>query len=221
MQANSRCIESNQAGIHENLERVVRKHLDSLFRKPIAEHTLDAFEAIKLPIETVLEQGAGLIFDSGCGTAVSTRRLAMQHPDSLVIGIDRSAHRLNKDYNQSLPSNAHLVQAECADFWRLAVKAGWKLEKHTIFYPNPYPKANHLKRRWHAHPVFPSLLQLGGKLELRSNWKTYMDEFCLALSFAGFEDCRVETIRPSEAMTLFEKKYQESGQPLYSCEVML
>ena len=220
MQAKSRQIESNQAGMHENLQSVVRKHLDSPFKKPFAQHTVAAFEAIKPAVEAALGQDSGLIFDSGCGTAMSTRKLALQYPDSLVIGMDRSAHRLGKQYNQVLPANAHLVQAECSDFWRLAVKAGWKLQKHTVFYPNPYPKASHLKRRWHAHPAFPALLELGGKLELRSNWKTYVDEFCQALSIAGY-DCIVKQINPGEVMTLFEKKYQQSGQLLYACEAEL
>jgi tRNA G46 methylase TrmB len=220
MLANSRRIESNQSGIHANLQSIVRKHLQNPFKKPFAQHTVDAFEAIKPTIESALEQGAGLIFDSGCGTAMSTRLLALQYPDSLVIGIDRSAHRLGKDYNQSLPGNVCLIQAECADFWRLAVKAGWKLEQHAMYYPNPYPKASQLKRRWHAHPVFPSLLKLGGKLELRSNWKIYVDEFCQAVSIAGY-GFTMNEINPKEPMTLFEKKYQQSGQLLYSCEASL
>ncbi len=220
MPANSRQIESSQAGIHKTLQQVVHKHLENPFKKPFAQHTIDAFESVRPEVETALEQGAGLMFDSGCGTAMSTRKLAVQYPDALVIGIDRSAQRLGKAYNQVLPANARLLQAECADFWRLAVKAGWRLEKHSIYYPNPYPKASQLKRRWHAHPAFPALLELGGKLELRSNWKTYVDEFCQAMAIAGF-DVSTNQISPDEPMTLFERKYQRSGQLLYACEVAL
>ncbi len=221
MAANSRRIQSNQSGVHENLESVVQKHLSSSFRKPVAGHTQDSFNRIRPKVEQALEAGVGLIFDSGCGAAMSTRRLAQQKPGSLVIGIDRSAHRLNKEYNQSLPVNALLVQAECADFWRLALESGWLLEKHAIFYPNPYPKSKHLKRRWHGHPAFPALLGLGGELELRSNWKTYVDEFDLALNLSGVQHHSVESINPQQAMTLFEKKYQASGQTLYRCLAQL
>ncbi len=220
MQANSRRIESNQAGVHENLQNVVAKHLKHPFKKPFAHHTVEAFNSIRPVVETALQQGKGLILDSGCGTAISTRLLARQNPDSVVLGIDRSLHRLSKNYNQTLPDNVHLLQAECADFWRLALKAGWKLEKHTIYYPNPYPKAQHLKRRWHAHPVFPTLLKLGGELELRSNWQTYVDEFCQALCIAGY-DSTTAVICPKHPMTLFERKYQQSGQRLFCCKVSL
>lgn len=219
-----RGITSNQDGIHENLENIVRKHLENKFRKPIAQHTQDAFDAIKPMVEAEVlhsKNKKGLIFDSCCGTGVSTGKLALQNPDSLVIGIDRSKVRLEKKYNKNMPENAFLVQAECSDFWRLALKAGWQLQKHTIFYPNPYPKATHLKRRWHAHPGFTALLELGGELELRTNWKTYADEFCLALNIAGKPCEGVDVIKPEESMTLFEKKYKQSGHELYSCKTYL
>ena len=55
--------------------------------------------------------------------------------------------------------------------------------KSTLFlYPNPWPKKKHLGRRWHGAPVFPALVKLGGELEMRSNWQTYLDEFALALA---------------------------------------
>ena len=154
---------------------------------------------------------------------MSTQIIALENPDALVLGIDRSSVRLAKETNLKLPKNVILVQAECADFWKLAVDAGWQLQKHTILYPNPYPKSKHLKRRWHGHPAFPDLLALGGELELRSNWKVYLDEFCEAIKYSGSKRhvCRgVEIIKITKPLTLFEKKYQENGQALYSCQII-
>lgn len=218
---NSRSIVSSQSGPHENLEKTVKKHFDHPYQKPIAQHTQDAFDQVKQRVEKCIEKNVALIFDSCCGTALSTKILATENPNALVLGIDRSCFRLSKQYNQALPDNAVLVQADCADFWILAHKAGWKLQKHTLFYPNPYPKTKHLKRRWHAHPVFPTLLALGGELELRTNWKIYADEFCAALNFANQSCNGVKRINPNQAMTLFEKKYYESGQELYQCRIVL
>ena len=220
-QLTSRSIVSSQSGIHENLEKTVKKHFDKPYKKPIAQHTQDAFYQIKKKVESSLDQNVPLIFDSCCGTAVSTKILAKENPNALVVGIDRSSIRLNKQYNEALPDNALLIQADCADFWLLANKAGWKLQKHTIFYPNPYPKTKHLKRRWHAHPVFPTLLALGGELELRTNWRIYADEFCAALNFANQSCEGVTTVNPEQAMTLFEKKYRQSGQELYQCKLVI
>ncbi len=223
MANNSRSITDAQQGIHENLLVVVQKHLDWPYRKPISKHTQDAFNRLNQQISTRLKDRP-LILDSCCGTAMSTRLLAAQHPDALVIGIDRSAARLGKEYNTELPDNAYIIQAECGDFWRLVHLAGWRLQKHKLFYPNPYPKAKHLKRRWHAHPAFPALLALGGEIELRSNWDVYVKEFCTALHYAtgsGGKGAEVEILTAEKAMTLFEKKYAQAGQALYRCKFEL
>ena len=221
---NSRRIVDAQQGIHQNLLAMVQKHLDNPFKKPIAEHTLSAFNQIKPLVVSHLKEAKPLIFDSCCGTALSTRLIAEENPDALVIGIDRSAVRLGKEYNNEMPDNALIVQAECGDFWMLAQAEGWQLSKHTLFYPNPYPKTKHLKRRWHGHPAFPSLLALGGEVELRTNWKVYADEFCAALYFANGKkaiNSEVESFKPGSYKTLFEKKYQENGQELYRCRYSL
>lgn len=219
-----RQITGAQSGIHKNLAMLLSKHFANSYEKPIAQHTQNAFDAIKPTVITALEEGKGLIFDSGCGTAMSTHKIAGAYPQSLVLGIDRSAVRLSKAYNQSLPHNAHLIQADCVDFWLLARQAGWQLSRHYLLYPNPYPKAKHIKRRWHGHPIFPTLLALGGEIELRTNWRVYAEEFCMALALSPVNERAtqaVEIIQPDRPMTLFEKKYQENGQELYRCRISL
>jgi len=234
---NSREVVSNQQDIHENLEVIVRKHFETEYRKPIATHTQLAFDKIKKTVENELKKGPPLLFDSFCGTGISTGIIAKMNPHALVIGIDRSVVRLSKKYNEDLPDNVLLVQAECADFWYLAERAGWQLNKHSIYYPNPYPKAKHIKRRWHAHPAFPLLFKLGGEIELRTNWKIYADEFSQAFVYASdyitnskLSSKGVETLtfdlatkqesQENQFMTLFEKKYFENGQKLYRCKLV-
>ena len=164
------------------------KHSEARFNRPIAGHTYDAFQSAA---KYVAVDGRPIILDSGCGVGESTINLAQQHRDCLVIGIDQSEHRLQKNpyYNGEggLADNILLLRADCVDFWRLALEADWLLQKHYLLYPNPWPKKSHIKRRWHGHPVLPSLLQLGGELELRSNWQIYIDEFAKALEILGYE----------------------------------
>ena len=123
------------------------------------------------------------MLDSGCGTGASTRALARAHPDCLVIGVDKSVARLGRTGASAFPhreGNAVWLRAELSSFWRLALQAGWALERHYLLYPNPWPKPGQLQRRWHGHPVFPELLRLGGRLELRCNWEIYALEFAAA-----------------------------------------
>lgn len=207
---------SNQTDRHDKLFDCVTKHANTAFRKPFAAHTQAAFKQAQ---DFVEHQNKPIILDSGCGTGMSTQHIATHYPDACVIGIDRSIHRISK--NTGLSDNAILIQADLVDFWRLAKQAGWQLARHYILYPNPYPKADQLKRRWHAHPVFKTILQLGGILEVRSNWKIYIDEFVYALKVSGYPQAQTEHFEPKEYWTLFEKKYHENKHDLYRCVIEL
>lgn len=214
MTPGSRVVQSSQTGLHPNLEQVVSAHLQHCWRKPVAGHTRQAFAHACQWRE---EQGkaAPLILDSGCGTGRSSVRLANASPDALVIGLDQSASRLQTSLEEPLPANLLLLRAEAADFWRLALSERWRLAAHYLLYPNPWPKPAHLRRRWHGHPVFPVLLALGGRLELRSNWRLYVEEFAAALAVAGHNGACIPLPRTGTPLSDFEGKYAVSGHSLY------
>ncbi|QUI69766.1 methyltransferase domain-containing protein [Pseudoalteromonas sp. M8] len=210
-EANSRSITTNQQGLHEKLDEIVTKHLTAEFKKPIAAHTQSAFDEVNARVQAY---NGPIILDSCCGVGESTANLAKRHPDALVIGIDKSAHRLDKhdvEYKQTEQGQYILVQADLNDFWRLALEADWQPTHHYLLYPNPWPKAKHIQRRWHGSAVFPFIVKLGGKLELRSNWDIYVKEFARALALSGV-DVAVEAYESDEAITPFERKYWASGQ---------
>ena len=112
-----------------------------------------------------------------------------------------------------------MVRAELTTFWRLMLADGLRPEQHFLLYPNPYPKPGHLSRRWHGHPVFPHLLQLGGDIELRCNWKTYALEFAEAVRLACGTQIDVIRYEAESGISLFEQKYLQRGQQLYSVKV--
>ncbi|TMO72601.1 tRNA (guanine(46)-N(7))-methyltransferase TrmB [Pseudoalteromonas aurantia] len=210
-EANSRCIVSNQPSLHEKLDEIVNKHLIAEFKKPIAAHTQKAFDEVN---ERVQAFTGDIILDSCCGVGESTANLAKLHPKALIIGIDKSSHRLDKhdvEYKQTDSGQYILVQADLNDFWRLAVAANWQPTHHYLLYPNPWPKAKHIGRRWHGAAVFPFIVKLGGQLEVRSNWDIYVREFARALQLAG-HPAAVEPYSSEQAITPFERKYWMSGQ---------
>ncbi len=209
MKGHSRPVSSNQGEVHARLEHLVRLHTVTPWHRPPAGHSLQAFTRL-LPR---LRQADRLILDAGCGTGDSSRRLARIWPDHLVLGVDRSMHRLSRRRPNPEPDNLVLVRADLQDFWRLLHDAGLRLERHYLLYPNPWPKKKHLRRRWHGHPVFPWLLALGGVLELRSNWRLYVDEFEQALKMLAVPVSRFQVSEPG--LSPFEYKYALSGQGLY------
>jgi tRNA G46 methylase TrmB len=213
-------VSSAQDGVHAGLKNQVRRHLATRWSQPLHKPTVEVFE--RLRYSGVLEGNRPLIFDSGCGTGASTRKLAGMQPRHLVIGVDRSAARLRKSGLRSgllVDGNHVLARGELATFWRLAYDAGLHPARHLLLYPNPWPKSRHLARRWHAHPVFPWLLALGGEIELRCNWEIYALEFAEAACIATDAEINIKQIRPGQGMSPFETKYLERGHALYSVVV--
>ena len=213
MFANSRQIQSPQTAPHPRLHEIVRKHLATPYQRRPSDAGTRAFA----DIADELAQKP-FVLDAGCGTGASTLALARQFPDRLVLGVDKSAARLATGQrlidSGSAPANARLLHCELVDFWQLAVAAGVRCERQYLLYPNPWPKPEQLKRRWHAHPVFPAMLALGGAIELRTNWRVYAEEFAQALSIAGVANTN-EAFVPDEPLTPFERKYQASGHALW------
>ena len=240
---------SNQEGPFKDLEKLVRKYACTPYLRPIADHTRLAFADAEQFIANFYTKhqptpSAGMstkplpvILDSGCGTGESTFHLAHQFPGYPVIGIDKSAVRLDKANKNSglpqpLPRNAFYVRAELIDFWRLALEkviAGqWTIPYHALYYPNPWPKQSEAGRRFHLHPIFPTLMHLALVTELRTNWEIYAQEFTQAariLQEMPASDCfpssRVamtigcEAFEPEQPITAFERKYRAASQQLW------
>jgi tRNA (guanine-N7-)-methyltransferase len=221
MFANSRPVRSRQDAPHPDVQARLRRHLAHPFQKPVADYNRAAFtEALRL--WRGWQPDAPLILDAGCGVGWSSLHLARQWPESFVLGVDQSANRLarGKPERGETPANMAWIRADLVDFWRLLTASGIRLQRHYLLYPNPWPKIGHLKRRWHGHPVFPALLQLGGVLECRSNWRVYVEELALALETATNCRAQVEGWNPesrdlTSCLTPFERKYRESGQALW------
>jgi len=193
----------------ETIQSIVHRHLSNLdayiSNKPIAAHTKEAFRCAEEFVNNFRDadgRNRKIIFDSGCGTGRSTLIIGKMYPDCVVIGIDRSISRLNRNsafrgqkpfeddshYIEAISveerPNVIMLRAELADFWRCAIEAKWLLYKHYILYPNPYPKKARQKSRWHLHSSFPFILKLGGEITLRSNWVGYLEQFALAVQAA-------------------------------------
>ena len=212
-------VHSSQAGVHPRLGHVLARHQAAPWQGALHAPTVHAFARLRA---LVGRERRPLVLDSGCGTGESTRRLARVFPDALVIGVDKSAARLARTGATHFPfreGNAIWLRADLATFWRLAWEAGWRLDRHFVLYPNPWPKPGHLQRRWHGHPVFPCLLALGGQLEMRTNWAIYAQEFAWSAASLTGRAVAPRELPPGDALSPFERKYRTSGHPLYSVVV--
>ena len=205
-------IYSNQSSIHDDLAYLVQKHMTSTWQEPTPPHDCKAIRKIAALLKA---HDGPLILDSFCGTGMRTAKLASQNPKALVIGIDKSADRLRR-HVQTQSRNYHLIRGNCEHIWAQLVSASVECVQHYLLYPNPWPKKAHFKRRIHGHPSFPLLKQLGGAIEVRSNWKIYVDEFAAAAQLLGL-DTQVESLSATDPLTLFERKYAANSENLWVC----
>lgn len=209
----SRTVKTNQTGVHDKLEILVKRYQSTRSNRPVSAHTLQAFDAI---LPWLKNDDRPLILDSCCGVGQSTVKLAGLHPNVRVLGVDKSEHRLDKHHAYATSAdNYRVVRADLNDFWRLLYDADIRFSKHYLLYPNPYPKATQIQKRWYASAVMPYLTGLSDYVEVRSNWRLYLEEFAIAASHYGL-DGGIDVISGNqEPFTPFERKYQHSGQPCY------
>lgn len=211
----AREITTTQTEPHEKLEQLVRRYQVAERQRPVSQHTQSAFDQM---IAWLGDWQGPVIFDSCCGVGESTAVLASRHPDAKVIGIDKSAARLDKHQHYAESAgNYTTVRADLNDFWYLAHQAGLRLSHHYLLYPNPYPKPSQVQKRWHAGPAMPDIMRLGGQLHVRSNWKLLLQEFQIALSCYSV-DSSLSEVTDHDPITPFERKYRDSGQTCWQLQ---
>lgn len=213
-------VSSSQSSTHPDLARIVTRHVSRLWQQPIHQATQVAWNRLKS--EFNFSADSAFILDSGCGTGDSTRQLATLHPQTNVLGVDQSHSRLSKNGVADgllVDGNLILLRAELSSLWRLMLKEGYQPTYHYLLYPNPWPKSGHLKRRWHAHPVFPDMLALGGAVEMRCNWNIYAREFANAASQVCGQEIEMLPYTSETCISPFEQKYKQRGHTLYSVKI--
>jgi tRNA (guanine-N7-)-methyltransferase len=211
-------IDTPQTSIHPKLDVIIERHMHQPFLAPIATHNHQAFLQLKNIIGRTPNKP--IILDSGCGRAMSTQHLAKTYSDCWVIGADKSFDRLSHQHTLNphgvfTDDNMILIRIDLIALFQLIKQHQWQIHKHYLLYPNPWPKPKQLQRRFHAHPIFPTLLAISKHIELRSNWKIYLEEFragCLKCNRAARE---VRAFSPKKAITAFEKKYLDHQQSIY------
>lgn len=214
---NSRSITTNQQGIHDKLDDLVVKYKTSENLRPIGAHTQAAFDETCQWLDGTFDN---IILDSCCGVGESTATIAKNYPDHRVIGLDKSAQRVDKHQHYSAGTgNYRVIRADVNDFWRLVHQSRWQVDKHFLLYPNPYPKKTQVQKRWHGSAAMVDLMAITPNIEVRSNWLVYLMEFAQAAKHYGLQGHLTE-ITTAQSMTPFERKYRASQQTCWQllCE---
>ena len=166
-----------------------------------------------------------IVLEIGFGMGDSLFQTAKAHPDIFYIGIE--VHRPGVGYLLNLIHNAQLknVRIFCHDAVEVLEKniQNNSLNVIQIFFPDPWPKKRHHKRRL-IQPDFVKLLwqklKPNGILHLATDWQNYAEHMLAILNQAeGFKNLSPNgAFSPhlaSRPQTKFEKRGKTLGHAVW------
>jgi tRNA (guanine-N7-)-methyltransferase len=148
---------------------------DTLFPKfgiPYAEAPLDA--------PALFGRSAPLILEIGSGMGETSVAIAKAHPDSDYIAIEvhlPGVGSLLKAIDEEGLNNLKVIRHDAVDVLEKMVPDGSLAGLH-VFFPDPWPKKRHNKRRIIQPPMVAlaaSKLAPGGYLHLATDWQAYAE----------------------------------------------
>lgn len=173
-----------------------------------------SFQMQYLDLDQLFHRTACKTLEIGFGMGLSLLRTAQKHPEIDYLGIE--VHR------PGIGSLLQLIEKEKVSniriIWHDAVQvlsymiANNSLDAVHIYFPDPWPKKRHHKRRLIQSPFVALLTQkikLGGYLHLATDWQDYAQQM-LEVLLAEPLFCNTATdfaIRPSDRpLTKFEER---------------
>jgi tRNA (guanine-N7-)-methyltransferase len=141
----------------------------------------------RLDFATLFGREAPRYLEIGFGMGETTVEIAAAHPQSDYLAIDvhtPGVGSLLKRIAERSLANIRVVQHDAVEVLTHMV-APASLDGVHIFFPDPWPKKRHHKRRLIQPPLVSLLvdrMKRGGYLHLATDWKEYADEMLAVLS---------------------------------------
>lgn len=174
----------------------------------------------KLDVEAWFGREAGLVLEIGCGTGTSTLAMAQAEPDLDVIAVEvyrRGLAQLLSGIDRAGVTNIRLIRGDGTDVLEHLLTPG-SLTGVRVFFPDPWPKARHHKRRL-LQPATVALmadrLRPGGVLHAATDHAGYAEQIAevgdaepLLRRAEPGEPLPISTARP---ITKYETKAHHAG----------
>ncbi len=161
---------------------------------------------------------APLVLEIGSGMGEATVAMAAADPDRDVLAVEvhtPGIGALLRRVDELGLSNVRVTEADGLDVLR-AQRTG-SLDEVRVFFPDPWPKARHHKRRL-VTTAFCGLvaerLRPGGRLHLATDWASYADQVREVLTAHPLLDL-VGSDRGDRPVTRFERQGLAAGRPAH------
>ncbi|MGU3437941.1 tRNA (guanosine(46)-N7)-methyltransferase TrmB [Actinomycetes bacterium M1A6_2h] len=164
-------------------------------------------------------RSAPLVLEIGSGTGTATAAMALAEPDKNLVAIEvyrpGLAQLLQQIERESIP-NVRVLRGDAVDVLENMVEPQ-SLTGVRVFFPDPWPKARHHKRRLLRAPTFAliaSRLKTGGVLHVATDHADYaewIEETGNAEPALALLDPDRSPIGLERPVTKFEQKAQRVG----------
>lgn len=170
--------------------------------------------------EEIFPKPAPLIVEIGFGNGESLAQMAAWYPQFNYLGIEvyrpGIGHLLLRLAEHGL-ENVRIYCADAVDILTFCL-AEAACQRINIFFPDPWPKKRHHKRRL-IQPQFVSLLatrlQSGGVLHLATDWPDYAEHMQIAVSTCpALRPIDPTTLIPPRPSTKYEQRGRQLGHPV-------
>lgn len=185
----------------------------------LVPYTADA----RLDLGTLFGREAPRILEIGFGMGETTATIAAAHPENDYLGIEvhtPGVGALLKRIGEAGLTNVRIIQHDAVEVLEHLLPDA-SLEGVHIFFPDPWPKKKHHKRRL-VQPGFIRLLadklKPGGTLHLATDWEDYARQMLdvLAHEPALANTCAGFSPRPAyRPLTKFERRGLKLGHGVW------
>ena len=179
--------------------------------------------AAPLDFPTVFRRAAPVILEIGFGMGDSTAAIAAAHPDIDFLGVEMhlpGVGALLRRIDAQRLTNLRVLRHDAVEVVETML-APASLHGIHVFFPDPWPKKRHHKRRL-LKPAFVEVLATrltpGGYLHVATDWAPYADEILATLSVQPALENSAEGFAPRPAwrpLTRFEQRGLDRGHSVF------
>lgn len=145
------------------------------------------FSAAPLEFDALFGRAAPRVLEIGCGMGETTAAIARALPDVDFLGIEvhgPGVGSLLKQVHELALTNVRLIQHDAVEVVAAMIPPASLAGVH-VFFPDPWPKKRHHKRRL-LQPAFVHELALrlvpGGYLHVATDWEDYAQQILATLA---------------------------------------
>jgi tRNA (guanine-N7-)-methyltransferase len=182
-----------------------------------------AYQNAPLDLATAFGRDAPVILEIGFGMGETTAAIAGAHPHKNFLGIEvhtPGVGSLCKLATENNLNNVRIIQHDAVEVLRDMITEGSLAGAH-IFFPDPWPKKRHHKRRLIQAPLvhlLASRLSAGGYLHCATDWQEYAEQMLEVLRAEPLLQNTAEGFAPRPAyrpQTKFETRGLRLGHGVW------